>query len=303
MSRRCSTSFHSTARNFTQLLITQPGNNPINTAQGGNGIGSADGGNIGIPTAVVYRPSVNGAGNRSNAFYVDGIIATDDRGGGWSFQPIADTIQEFKVQSHNNDAQYGNVLGAVVNVVTKAGGNRFHGSAWDFARNQIFDARNPFTGFCTPASCPSLEGKLTSEEAAGTVTPAGASAILTGTPVSPLGYTQQMYGGTFGGPIIKNKTFFYFGYEGWHFSQPQNSYANVPTAQELAGVLQLNGNPGTGGDGQRQQDRHHSQHDLQSLRRIGRKFHGPVLLRWFGQSDATLKSRRRLWDSGIWIAG
>ncbi len=98
-------------RNFTELLILQPGVNPVNTAQGGNGIGSADGGNIGIPNAVVYRPSVNGAGNRSNAFYMDGIINTDDRGGGWAIQPIADTIQEFKVQSHNNDAQYGNVLG------------------------------------------------------------------------------------------------------------------------------------------------------------------------------------------------
>ncbi len=110
----------------------------------------------------------------------------------------------------------------------------------------------PSLASCSPASCPSLESKLTSEEAAGTVTPAGASAILTGTPVSPLGYTQQMYGGTFGGPIIKNKTFFYFGYEGWHFSQPQNSYANVPTAQELAGDFSGTVTPGTGGDGQRQ---------------------------------------------------
>ncbi|MGO9255928.1 MAG: TonB-dependent receptor domain-containing protein [Bryobacteraceae bacterium] len=222
-------------RNFTELLITQPGVNPMNTAQGGNGIGSADGGNIGIPNAVVYRPSVNGAGNRSNAFYMDGIINTDDRGGGWSIQPIADTIQEFKVQSHNNDAEYGNVLGAVVNIVTKSGTNRFHGSAWEFARNQIFDARNPFTGFCTAANCPALANQLNGQVAAGTQTTAGAAAILSGTPVSPLGYTEQMYGGTVGGPIIKNKTFFYFGYEGWHFAQPQNSYAIVPSPQELSG--------------------------------------------------------------------
>jgi hypothetical protein len=222
-------------RNFTELLILQPGMNPVNTAQGGNGIGSADGGNIGIPTAVVYRPSSNGAGNRSNAFYLDGIINTDNRGGGWSVQPIADTIQEFKVQSHNNDAQYGNVLGAVVNVVTKSGTNQFHGSAWDFARNAIFDARNPFTGFCTTANCPSQAAKLDSEVAAGTVTAAGAAAILSGTPTSPLGYFQNTYGGTFGGPIKKNKTFFFFGYEGWQFAQPQNALALVPTPQELSG--------------------------------------------------------------------
>ncbi len=222
-------------RNFTELLILQPGVNPINTAQGGNGIGSADGGNIAIPNAVVYRPSVNGAGNRSNAFYMDGIINTDDRGGGWAIPPIADTVQEFKVQSHNNDAQYGNVLGAVVNIVTKSGTNQFHGGAWEFARSQIFDARNPFTGFCSPASCPSTAGKLTSEVNAGQLTPAGASAILSGTPTSPLGYSDNEFGGTFGGPIIHNKTFFYVAYEGWRFSQPQNTFAVVPTAQELAG--------------------------------------------------------------------
>jgi hypothetical protein len=222
-------------RNFTQLLILQPGANPVNTAQGGNGVGSADGGNIGIPNAVVYRPSVNGAGNRSNAFYMDGIINTDDRGGGWAVQPIADTIQEFKVQSHNNDAQYGNVLGAVVNIVTKSGTNKFSGSAWDFVRNAIFDARNPFTGFCTPANCPSLANTLAGQVASGAQSAAGAAAILSGTPVSPLGYTQNMYGGTFGGPIRRNKTFFYAGYEGWHFAQPQNAYANVPTACELSG--------------------------------------------------------------------
>ena len=229
-------------RNFTQLLILQPGVNPVNTAQGGNGIGSADGGNLGIPNAVVYRPSVNGAGNRSNAYYMDGIINTDDRGGGWAIQPIADTIQEFKVQSHNNDAQYGNVLGSVVNIVTKSGTNQFHGSGWEFARSQIFDARNPFTGFCSPASCPTLAASLAWQVSAGTQTAAGAAAILSGTPVSPLGYSQNMYGGTFGGPIKRNKTFFYFAYEGWNFAQPQNQLVNVPCPQELPGDFS-----GTGG--------------------------------------------------------
>ena len=222
-------------RNFTQLLILQPGVNPVNTAQGGNGAGSADGGNIAIPNATIYRPSVNGAGNRSNAWYMDGIINTDDRGGAWSIPPIADTIQEFKVQSHNNDAQYGNVLGSVVNIVTKSGTNKFHGSAWEFARSEIFDARNPFTGFCTTATCSSLANKLAGEVASGAQTQAGASAILSGTPVSPLGYSQNEFGGTFGGPIIRNKTFFYVAYEGWRYSQPANSFTIVPTPQELGG--------------------------------------------------------------------
>ena len=222
-------------RNFTELLILQPGVNPQNTAQGGNGIGSADGGNIGIPNAVVYRPSVNGAGNRSNMFYMDGIINTDDRGGGWAVQPIADTIQEFKVQSHNNDAQYGNVLGSVVNIVTKSGSNKFHGSAWDFDRNAAFDARNPFNGFCTAANCPSLANKLQSQVSSGQTSASYAAAVLSGTPASPLGYTSNMYGGTLGGPIKRNKMFFYIGYEGWQYAAPQNAYANVPTTCELSG--------------------------------------------------------------------
>jgi len=166
---------------------------------------------------------------------MDGIINTDDRGGAWAIPPIADTVQEFKVQSHNNDAQYGNVLGGVVNIVTKSGGNHFHGSAWDFARSEVFDARNPFTGFCSSASCPSLASKLAGDVAAGTQTAAGASAILSGTPTSPLGYSQNEFGGTFGGPIIRNKTFFYGAYEGWRYSQPQNTYATAPTQEELTG--------------------------------------------------------------------
>ena len=136
---------------------------------------------------------------------MDGIINTDDRGGGWAIPPIADTIQEFKVQSHNNDAQYGNVLGSVVNIVTKTGTNQFHGSAWEFARSQIFDARNPFTGFCSPAFCPTLANTLAAQVAAGTQTAAGASAILSGTPVSPVGYSQNEFGGTFGGPIKREQ--------------------------------------------------------------------------------------------------
>jgi len=226
-------------RNFTELLTLQPGVNPVDTSQGNSAgktsAGGADGGNIAIPGSTIYKASVNGAGNRSNAWYMDGIINTDDRGGGWAIPPIADTIQEFKVQSHNNDAQYGNVLGAVVNIVTKSGTNNFHGSAWEFARSQIFDARNPFTGFCSPSSCPTLANKLASDVAAGNQTAAGASAILSGTPVSPLGYSQNEFGGTFGGPIIRNKTFFYVAYEGWRYSQPVNAYALVPTAQELSG--------------------------------------------------------------------
>lgn len=227
-------------RNFTQLMILQPGVNPMDTSQGNsNGNtgagGNPDGGNISIPGSTVYKVSANGAPNRSNMYYMDGIINTDDRGGGWAVPPIADTIQEFKVQSHNNDAQYGNVLGSVVNIVTKSGTNNFHGSGWEFARSNVFDARNPFNGFCTAGLCPDLASKLAGQVSAGQLTTAGASAILTGTPTSPAGYSQNEFGATFGGPIKRNKTFFFFAYEGWRYSTPNASYVIVPSAAELGG--------------------------------------------------------------------
>ena len=226
-------------RNFSELLILQPGVNPMDTSQGNSSgrtnAGGADGGNIAIPGSTIFKVSVNGQGNRSNAYYMDGIVNTDDRGGGWSVPPIADTIQELKVQSHNNDVQYANVLGAVVNIVTKSGTNSFHGSGWEFARSQIFDARNPFTGFCTAALCPTLANNLNGQVSSGTQTAAGAAAILSGTPVSPIGYSQHEFGGTFGGPIIKNKTFFYAAYEGWRYSVPTNTFVIDPTSEELGG--------------------------------------------------------------------
>ncbi|MGO9642283.1 MAG: carboxypeptidase regulatory-like domain-containing protein [Candidatus Acidiferrales bacterium] len=227
-------------RSFTSLLILQPGVSPVDTSQGnsnGNtGVGGGgDGGNISIPGTVAYKPSVNGAGNRSNSFYLDGIVDTDDRGGSWAVPVIADTIQEFKVQSHNDDPSYGNVLGAVVNVVSKSGTNSFHGGAWEFARSQIFDARNPFTGFCNASQCPAeaayFSGSSTTKPSD---IPSGCT-TLSCVPVSPLGYSQNEFGGTIGGPIFKNKTFFYLAYEGWRYSKPTNTYVIDPSGAELAG--------------------------------------------------------------------
>ena len=208
-------------RNFTELMVLQPGVNPLDTSQGnsagktGAG-GNPDGGNISIPGSIVYKPSVNGAGNRSNAFYMDGIINTDDRGGGWAIPPIADTIQEMKVQSHNNDAQYGNVLGSVVNLVTKSRAPTISTARLGSSRA----ARSSMRAIRSPASarrhvCPIAGQQAGWRSGGGDADAAGAAAILSGTPVSPLGYSQNEFGGTFGGPIIRNKTFFYVAYEGW----------------------------------------------------------------------------------------
>lgn len=221
-------------RNFTETEIDQPGVTPISTAQS-SGVGSGDGTMIGIPGTVTYKVSINGQVNRSTEYFLDGIINSDFRISAYAYLPIEDTIDEFKIQSHNSDAEYGGVLGGVVNLATKGGTNNLHGSAWEYARSQIFDARNPFTGFCNAAQCASLASKLASEVTAGTITAAQEAATLSATPVSPLGYSQNEFGATVGGPIIKNKTFFYAGYEGWRYSKPSNSFAITPTSQELSG--------------------------------------------------------------------
>ncbi|MGH9454461.1 MAG: carboxypeptidase regulatory-like domain-containing protein, partial [Terriglobia bacterium] len=113
-------------RNFTQLLDLTPGVSPISTAQNSCGGGGFTGNAIG----TFAFPSVNGQGNRSNMFLVDGF---NDYGfvGNYAVAPILDQIQEFKVQSHNDIAAYGGALGGIVNVATKGGTSEYHGDAWE----------------------------------------------------------------------------------------------------------------------------------------------------------------------------
>ena len=213
-------------RNFTQLLILTPGITPISSAQG-SGISATDAGITAIPGTSFYKPAVNGQENRENIFYLDGILNTDIRGAVYGVLPILDTLNEFKVQSHNDKPEFGGTLGGVVNVATKSGTNNVHGSAWNFARSDIFDARNPFNDFCTSARCASFNQ------------PGGPTQA---TPAPPGHYNQNEFGGAVGGPIFKNKTFFYGAYEGWRFSQPSNNFAMVPTQSELGLATGLNGN-------------------------------------------------------------
>ena len=202
-------------RNFTQLMILTPGITPVATAQGSTSVGSQDAGITGIPNTQFYKPSVNGQPNRESVFLLDGIMNTDLRGAIYGVLPIVDTIDEFKVQSQNDKAEFGGVLGGTVNVATKAGTNALHGVAWEFARSNVFDARNPFTDICTTARC-------------------GVGSV-SGSPAPPLSYSQNEFGGAAGGPIFKNKTFFYAGYEGWRYSAPIGSFQTVPTDAELGG--------------------------------------------------------------------
>src|ERR1044071_4942355 len=127
-------------RNFTQLLTLTPGVTPISTSQN-RSVGGVEG-NVGIPGSGFADPSFHGQENRSKLYFFDGIINTNVRGPTYIVIPNIDLVQEFKVVGHDSRADYGGAAGGVVNMVSKSGGNRFHGSASEFVRNDAFDARN-----------------------------------------------------------------------------------------------------------------------------------------------------------------
>lgn len=157
-------------RNFTSLLVLSPGVTPVSTAQG-SGISTTDAGISAIPGTQFYKVSFFGQQNRETLYLMDGIVNTDLRGAIYGFLPIIDAMSEFKVQSHIDSAEYGVVTGGIVNMLSRSGTNKFHGSAWEFVRNNMFDARNSFTDFCSTGRCP--------------------TGIPTTTPAPPGHYTQN----------------------------------------------------------------------------------------------------------------
>lgn len=185
-------------RNFTELLLLGPGVSPANAS------GNAGGGGIGNYLGTVVFPAVNGQNNRSNMFLLDGINNYGSIRDTYAVQPTLDDIQEFKLQSHNDEAQFGQVLGGIVNVVTKSGTNKFRGDVWEFLRNDVFDAANYFNPVRIPLK-------------------------------------QNQFGGAIGGPVIlphyngRNKTFFYVSYEGFRNHTASNNLFLTPTAAQLGG--------------------------------------------------------------------
>ena len=184
-------------RNFTELLLLTPGASAANPLQNAGGPGGAIG-------SFVY-PSVNGQPNRSNMFLLDGVVNYNGSNDTNAIQPTIDDIDQFKVQSHNDEAEYGQVLGGIVNVVTKSGTNSFHGALWEFLRNDAFDASNYFS---TSAKTP---------------------------------LRQNQFGGAAGGPVLlpgyngRDHTFFYGSYEGYRQRTASSQLYLVPTAAQLAG--------------------------------------------------------------------
>jgi outer membrane receptor protein involved in Fe transport len=188
-------------RNFTELLTLTPGVNPANVSQNATGWSTN-------PIGSFTFPSVNGMPNRSNYFMLDGTNDNGDYVSTYAVPPIIDAIQEFKVESHADNARVGGAMGGVVDVVTKSGTNQLHGTAWDFLRNKSLDAQE---------------------------------ALFTSVPKQH--FTQNQFGGTIGGPVVlpryngRNHTFFFFGYQGYRKHLANQSLYRVPTAQELSGDL------------------------------------------------------------------
>jgi len=118
------------------------------------------------------------------------------------YTPSVDAVQEFKLEQSNFSAEVGFTAGTVVNAVTKSGTNSFHGSAYEFLRNDIFNANNYFND-------------------------------QAGIPIAPVRWND--FGATIGGPIIKNRTFFFFDYEGSRESSSVTANAGVPSVAERAG--------------------------------------------------------------------
>ena len=197
-------------RNFTQLLTLTPGVTPVSTSQN-RSIGGVEG-NVGIPGSGFSDPSFHGQLNRSKLYFYDGIINTNIRGPNYIVIPNIDLVQEFKVVGHDAKAEFGGASGGVMNMVSKSGGNRFHGAAFEYVRNDAFDARNSFD-VCTTARCKPGQG----------------------VPDKPLPFRQNQFGAILSGPIIKNRTFFSAGYDGWRYSQPTLAQSYVPTAAEING--------------------------------------------------------------------
>jgi Carboxypeptidase regulatory-like domain len=175
-------------RNFSELGLLQPGVAPLTP-----GLREAGGS---LRDGQAY--AVNGQRPESNNFLIDGANNFNGVDGGFVLKPPVDAIIEFKILTHNANAEFGDALGSTTNIITRSGTNEFHGSVWEFLRNDAFDATNYFASHVEPLK-------------------------------------QNQFGGRFGGPIIKDKTFFFGYYEGFRNHQGETVQSTVPSLAERAG--------------------------------------------------------------------
>jgi outer membrane receptor protein involved in Fe transport len=175
-------------RNFSQLGLLQPGVVPLTP-----GLLQAGG-----AARAGQAYAVDGQRPESNNFLIDGADNVNAVDAGFVLKPPIDSIAEFRILTHNANAEFGRNTGSTTNIVTRSGANSFHGAAWEFLRNDAMDASDYFSH--------------------------GVQALK-----------QNQFGGTFGGPLRRDKTFFFGYYEGFRNRQGEIVAATVPSLDERQG--------------------------------------------------------------------
>ena len=148
-------------------------------------------------------PRINGGRPRTNEYLFDGISVLQPEPGQVAYLPVVDAIQEFRIESNSPPAEFGRFNGGVINLTTKSGGNALHGDAFEFARNEALNARNYFQ---------SVERAKPE-------------------------YRRHQFGGTFGGPFARDRTFFFIDAQGQRQSVGRTVFSTVPTILQRQGIF------------------------------------------------------------------
>jgi carboxypeptidase family protein len=183
-------------RDFTDLLSLQPGVVPSQYAAQSAGLNDRT--VSGSDSLNSGNQSINGQREAANGFMINGANVNEGKNNGTAVIPNLDSIEEFRIITNNFDAEYGNYSGGQVNVVTKSGSNGYHGDLFEFNRNTAFNGRDWFA--------PTI-GKL----------------------------IQNQFGGTVGGPIRKDKTFFFADYQGTRLIIGPTASTFVPSLADRNG--------------------------------------------------------------------
>jgi hypothetical protein len=195
-------------RNVLNLIELAPGVVP-GTGAAGNPVGNANGGSATNVTLWMNYQIGGGQTNQSAAF-LDGAPIKNPQDNTAILVPVQDSVQEFRIVSNDVSAEFGRFAGGVVNLVTKAGTNQFHGGLYEYLRNKDTNANYFYNN-------------------------------LAGLPVPE--FTQNQYGAYIGGPVKKDKLFFFFSWENYTFREQTPSSFNVPTAAMRAGNFSAPGLP------------------------------------------------------------
>jgi hypothetical protein len=151
-------------------------------------------------------PRINGGRPRTNEYLFDGVSVLQPEPGQVAFFPVVDAIQEFKIETNSLPAEFGRFNGGVINLTTKSGTNALHGTGFEFFRHESLNARNVFA-------------------AANATTPQ---------------FRRNQFGGVLGGPLVRNRTFFFVDYQGQRQNIERTVLSTVPTLAQRQGVFTQN---------------------------------------------------------------